>query len=513
MPIFEIQTGNGTFQVEAPDQDAAIGALGNLPAEPENSFAGSAKALGSGLVSGGAALMGLPADAAALGAQGIAALTGGTVGEDVKALQAKYGSEAFKKSAENVTGPLYEPKTFLEKTLRTGGEFAPNLIGGGAGIATKLATRVALPAVAAETAGAFTEGTAAEPYAKLAGALGGATGGIALERRLARGAGVAAVPTKAELDAAKTAGYKSAAIDAAEYKPAAVNTFADDLTNKLRQARISEKQADKVYDAIEGLRKPAFKPNHTIQDFDETRRLLNDIAGNFADKVQAGAAQKVIGAIDAFTLRPPKGAAIDDAIARQAGKDIFRARADAAAGFRSQRLTDALEKAMNTAGATHSGGNTQNEIQKAARTILNNQKLRRGFNEQELAAIKEIARGTMASNVVRRIAKLLGGGGGLGQLASGSAGGAMFGFPGMVALPAAGMAANKLGSAMAQRKFAKLDELVRSRSPLYGAANQAAYQARLQGGGGVLGNLPPAQNAAVYAMLMNQRPQLAEGTR
>jgi hypothetical protein len=512
MPVFDIEANGKSFEVEAPDQTAALAAIGSMNApEAETSLSGLAKSAGAGLVGGITSLAGLPADLAALGARGLAAVTGGEVGDDVKQLQERYGSEAFRKSAEGVTGPLYEPKTFAEKTVRTAGEFLPALIGGGASLPVKLATRVALPAVASEAAGALTEGTEAEPYAKLAGALGGAVAGSKIAGAVSR-PGIAVVPDKPALDAAKTAGYKSAAIDAAEYKPAAVGAFADDLVTKLKQSRISEKQADKVYDAIDGLRKPAFKPNHTVQDFDETRRLLNDIAGNFADKVQAGAAQKIINAIDAFTLRPPKGAALDDVIARQAGKDIFQARANAAAGFRSQRLTEALEKAMNTAGATHSGGNTQNEIQKAARSILNNRKQLRGFNEQERAAIQEIARGTMTSNLVRRIAKLLGGGGGLGQLASGSAGGAMFGFPGMVALPAAGMAANKVGSAMAQSKWRKLDELVRSRSPLYGAGNQAAYQARLQGGG-VLGNLPPAQNAAVYAALMNQRPQLADGNR
>jgi hypothetical protein len=500
MPIFEIEFQGKAFEVDAPDQAAALAAMDSMKPEAETTLAGVGKAAWTGLREGGAGLAGLPADAIDL----LGRMTG--KGEQTAQFAKDYGSAAMLDRVKGATGEMYQPQTGIEKTAQSVGNFLPGVIGGGASIPVKLATRVALPAAASEGAKALTEGTAAEPYAGIAGALGGLAGGMGLERALARPKGIAPVPTKAELDTAKDIGYKTPALQAAEYKPAAVGQFADTLVSKLKQSRISEKQAPKTYDAIEGLRAPAFKANHTAQDLDETRRLLNKIAGNFADPVEAGVAQRAVNAIDAFMLRPPKGAAIDDAIARQAGKDLFKARANAAAGFRSERMTEALERAMDTAGATHSGGNTQNEIQKAARTILNNRKLRRGFNEQEVAALREIARGTMGSNLLRRVGKVFGGGGGLGQLASGAAGGSMFGFPGMVALPAIGMGANKIGSMATQRKWSNLDELVRSRSPQYGAANQAAFMGSLQGPG-ILGRLPSPGQASLYTALMTQRPQ------
>lgn len=506
MPIYEVQTDAGKFQIEAADETALAAAVNELPKAPETTLSGVAKSAGAGLVEGLAGLAGLPADALDLVARGSDALLGTKAAEESGPIAAKLGSQAMLERAKGLTGPLYQSQTGVEDFARTAGSFLPAIVGGTASIPVKLGTRVALPAAAAEGAKALTAGTAAEPYAGIAGALGGLAGGMGIERALARPRNIPAVPTASELDAATTSGYRTPSLQAAEYKPQAVGSFADDLAAKLKQSRISEKQAPKTFDAIEGLRAPAFKTNHTAQDFDETRRLLNKIAGNFSDPVEAGAAQRAINSIDAFLLRPPKGAAIDDAVARQAGKDILRARANAAAGFRSQRLTDALEKAKDTAGATHSGGNTQNEIQKAARTILNNQKLRRGFNQEEIAALREIARGTAGTNALRRVGKLLGGGGGLGQLASGAAGGSMFGFPGMVALPALGMGANKLGSLATQRKWTALDEMVRARSPQYGAANQAARQAALQGGG-LLGALPSAGQGSLYAALMAQRPQ------
>lgn len=504
MPIFEIEAPSGRFQVDAPDEGAALAALNSMP-EAENSVSGSAKALGSGLLEGVAGLAGLPGDIAELGARGIdraSQFVGGKLGLDIKPRTDQdptYGSAAAMRAVEGVTGELPKPQTGLERTLHTIGSFAPAILGGPESLATRIGTRAVLPGLASEAAGTLTQGTDAEPYARIAGALGGAVAGSKIAAAASRPA-IAAVPSKTELEAAKSSGYRTQAMKDAEYNPTAVEKFVDDAKDILKKQRISEKQAEKVYDALDGLKAPAFKSNHTIQDFDETRRLLNKIAGNFADPVQAGAAQRVIRSIDAFTLRPPTGAAVDAAVARQASRDLFQARANAAAGFRSQRIQDAIEKAKNTAGATHSGGNLQNEIQKQFRSIANDPKKMRGFNEQERAAIREIARGTVPGNLLRRTGKLLGGGGGLGQLASGSAGGAMFGWPGMLALPAAGMAANKLGSMSVMRQANKLDELVRSRSPLYGAANQAAYQQRLAGGG-LLAGLPQPEQTALLALL------------
>jgi hypothetical protein len=49
----------------------------------------------------------------------------------------------------------------------------------------------------------------------------------------------------------------------------------------------------------------------------------------------------------------------------------------------------------------------------------------------------------------------------------------------MVALPALGMGANRLGSAMAAKRLNAVDEMLRSRSALYGKANRAQRQRAL----------------------------------
>jgi hypothetical protein len=78
----------------------------------------------------------------------------------------------LKGEIEEVTGEFYKPKTTPGEYARTGGEFASLAVGGPGGWANR-AARVAVPAVASETAGQLTEGTALEPWARLGGALAG----------------------------------------------------------------------------------------------------------------------------------------------------------------------------------------------------------------------------------------------------------------------------------------------------------------------------------------------------
>jgi hypothetical protein len=90
---------------------------------------------------------------------------------------------------ESVTGELYEPQTRAGKYAGTIAEFAagaPFTASNAAKLGSRVLQRGAqlvVPAVTSETAGQLTEGTAAEPYARVAGAFAGAGGvGIAQAR-------------------------------------------------------------------------------------------------------------------------------------------------------------------------------------------------------------------------------------------------------------------------------------------------------------------------------------------
>jgi len=133
------------------------------------------KSAGIGVAQGAIGLGTLPGNVEQLGRMGINAV-GNLAGADGNLVSPEgvlptYGS--VKRGIENkFTGKFYEPKTTAGEYARTGGEFASLALGGPAGWANR-AARVAVPAVASETAGQLTEGTALEPWARMGGALAG----------------------------------------------------------------------------------------------------------------------------------------------------------------------------------------------------------------------------------------------------------------------------------------------------------------------------------------------------
>lgn len=84
-------------------------------------------------------------------------------------------SASIQKKIEGVTGEFYKPHTTPGKYAETVGEFLPASLIGPGGMAAKVGTGVAA-GLGSEGAGQLTEGTKAEPYARIAGAL---LGGVA----------------------------------------------------------------------------------------------------------------------------------------------------------------------------------------------------------------------------------------------------------------------------------------------------------------------------------------------
>lgn len=131
------------------------------------------KSAGIGLAQGAIGLGTLPGNIEGLGRAGInyaADLLGS--GPVVDADTALINYNDLKERIESRTGEFYKPQTTAGEYARTIGEFAPAAIGGGASLGAK-AAQVIAPALASETAGQLTEGTAAEPWARVAGALAG----------------------------------------------------------------------------------------------------------------------------------------------------------------------------------------------------------------------------------------------------------------------------------------------------------------------------------------------------
>ena len=504
MPTFEIQTPAGLFRVDAPDQMTALQQISKLAqAAPDNSLAGSAKALGTGLVEGTANLGGLPADLTGLAAKGVDYLRGtDTAQQAVAPFTDRFGSQNIQRAIESQTGPLYQPQTGTEKALASVGSFAPAALAGPGGLARRVATQVVAPGLASEAAGQLAQGTGYEPVAKIAGALAGGVGASMAARAATAGRGLPAVPAAADITVATRAGYNTPAIQSLEIAPAYADRVATTIENNLRRQRFSptDPQTATVYGLVNDMRTPQFGANHTLNDFDATRRRLNEIVAT-GQGSGAEAARQAVRTIDAATIRGIPRRYVVSGDAAQAGADLAAARSNAAAGFRSDLVAQFLQRASNTAAATHSGANLENEIYKQVRSALNSNTALRGWSPEEREALRAVLPG-VGSSILRSSAKVLGGGGGLGQLASGAAGAAMFGPLGAAAFPLLGRGLNMLGSSMAQNRLQSVGDLVRSRSALYGPANYAARQAAL--GGGLLAGLPPPQQLALQGLLASR---------
>jgi len=205
----------------------------------------------------------------------------------------------------DAAGLTYQPKTTAGKYAETVGEFAPNVIGGPEALATRVLTRAAIPGAASEAAGQATEGTAYEPYARIAAAL--ASGGTAAR---ATRPGPLAAPTVEEVKNAARAGYQSPEVAAVQIKPSAVSSLGDKIENDLIGAGFRQGTTPKTFSIVNELDVPQGVQSVGVADLDSVRKALGvmskerDIAG--APTAEAAAASRAIGHIDDFlpNLRP-----------------------------------------------------------------------------------------------------------------------------------------------------------------------------------------------------------------
>lgn len=181
--VFSVQGPDGKiYQIEGPedatDEELVGQARQAADAEAQNYNYGEdvAKSAGIGVAQGAIGLATLPGNVEALGRAGINAV-GGLLGSegpvvDSGTLLPNYND--VKGLIETKTGEFYKPKSRLGKFARTIGEFGAGggVLGRGLSAGARLAN-TAVPAVISETAGQLTEGSALEPWARMAGGVAG----------------------------------------------------------------------------------------------------------------------------------------------------------------------------------------------------------------------------------------------------------------------------------------------------------------------------------------------------
>jgi hypothetical protein len=270
-------------------------------------------------------------------------------------------------------------------------------------------------------------------------------------------------------------------------------------------ADVRAKYGDHVADAFE--QQQAGVPGQAATSFSDLHGLRRALgkAAQSADPVERAAASRAISRVDAYLDNIPESDVIGGD-AQKAASLLKEANANYSVAKLAERLKGKIDAAELQAASANSGANLENALRQRIKDILKSEKLRRGFAQPELLQMQQIVRGTAPQNVLRWIGNYLGGGGGLGALASGAGGFVAGGPAGAFLAPAMGIVAKKIGARMTESQLARLDEMIRLRAPHseqarnVAAALEAARQQRLaaaQTRGTVVGRaINPAANDA-----------------
>lgn len=166
------------------------------PADGPSMLGDIVQSAGAGLRRGVESLVGMAGDANRM--QGdFAGWVAGKLGaspetqETVNSIARRVSSTAIAPTTADIqsrTNPIigepYEPQTTPGEYARTIGEFAPVAAAGPGNLGRRAVVQALLPALGSETAGQVTEGSAVEPYARIAGALAGGMVPLAASRAI-----------------------------------------------------------------------------------------------------------------------------------------------------------------------------------------------------------------------------------------------------------------------------------------------------------------------------------------
>lgn len=447
----------------------------------------AAKSVGSGLGSATIGTLGMAGDIRGMLSRGVVA-AGNKMGVDLSplktaasytplgALNALPTSADVRSTVSNpIVSPDYEPKTALGGVLKTGAEFLPAVVGGPESLGAKLLTRVAVPALTTEAAGALTKGTALEPYARVAGALAGGAGATKLANAMTEARAVrAAAPALADVKSEATSLYDSANSRnvATPLAQSTLDNLANDITTTLNNRGIRPSNADSIHKAVDELKSPATAGAADVADLVAGRQSIKELLGKH-DTNKAGAFVAL--------------GKIENAIEQNSPGTMAKIR-EADKNYAAFKASETLDKKVASAelrtSATDSGMNVGNKIRQKVASFLESADARY-LSDETKKDLEKIVRGAWTQNGMRHVANLLGGGGGLGMLASGTAGYEAGGLPGAIGAAALGRGFKMANNRSVLNQAERTAQNIRMRSPL-GQQNPLV--------------LPPQTSAALAAL-------------
>lgn len=413
------------------------------------------------------------------------------------------------KYVTDTAGKLATARPFKGSGVAAGaGNLAAKMVGGAA---------VAAPVTGAYFAGEAQPGEMGEQFmqgAKLGGTLGaalpvagavvGGLGGAAIKGAKNIKAGIGARGAD-ELDDAAMAIKDVATQQYAKMRQAGA-VFSPNATQNI-QAKISQTLAqdgalnprlhDKVLAVYDDISQGLSKGAVGLDELDQWRQVLGDIAGNFSDKVNARKATIMI-------------KSIDDLVENVQPTDLISGGKQAVDALKAGREAWARQSRFRAvADIVKNSGNDVNKLKRDLTKMLLNPKKTRGFSKQEMDALKEAARQTTGEGIMKMVGKFgfdIGSGSatgntglpvitgtltGLGSLATGGTGGIG------VAIPAVGTVARSTQKALGFGKAENLLKLIEQGGQVTGKMVSELPQAEKNKFLKYVAGLPAAQATAI----------------
>jgi hypothetical protein len=350
------------------------------------------------------------------------------------------------------------PQTVAGKFARTGASFAgPAAVAGiGRGVVRTAIKGGVAPAVVSEGAGQLTEGTPAEPFARIGGAVLG--GKLAAGRKPRPGP----APTRDALTDEATSLYNSSKQRGVLVSHTSLDPAIDDMTRKVQAFGAYDPQlTPDTFRVVQRLHDEFRGTSVDIEDLGKIREIIGTAAGAVR-KEDRRAAMILKNAFDDFAnnLTPADVLSGDP---QAAMNDIIKARSLWARASKAETIEQVFEKARNAVGANYTAAGMQTALRQQFKAIANNPKKMRQFSKEEQDAIKAIVRGGRGENFLRLIGKLAP----RGNIGTAIMGGAIYTDP-VAGLGALGVAEGSKGlsTMMGNKKVRNLDEMVRRGAPV-----------------------------------------------
>lgn len=376
---------------------------------------GIAKNLGAGVVEGFATLPTAPRDIGMLAGTGVTYgidRLRGLTPEQASAEQQRVRQQSqmyeqslpipsplslIQRGFQNYIQPLLpEAKTAPEKVARTIGQFAPAALAPGS--ALQRTANVVVPAVASETAGMATEGTSAEPVARIVGGIVG--GRLATPRTTAIKETAKLAPTSESLARQVDKAYDDFRSSGAVFDKRAFRFNMRQLKSDLVAADLDQ-GAPLVYNKVNRLIETPVNritPGLLDKKHSELGEILADpTASREAKKAATLARQKIMDVIAGAPVRSTTGVT-----GPELAESVKKARELAAAKFKAEDV----QTGVNIGDWYQSGdiSGIRNQLSNLGKSLEKNKNI--GWNKIELEALKRAAKGDFTSNFFNIIGKM-----------------------------------------------------------------------------------------------------------